>query len=293
MDFGHSAVEQTFADEVRAFLRARPPDTFPPDGTDAGYGSGAHSRAFTAALGERGWLSLTWPREHGGQERPLGFQLVLLEELAVAGANGGLGAGERAGMATEVNQILEEVVGGGNTNEHGRDLLGGRETRTAPLTVTRNVNGDITAVTWNPRGVDGAIDATVSDGVTAQTNVGGTAVLGADTDPTFLPALLIQLRDALNTNNQAGVSAVIDQFQTVTARLSSAQSVVGSQLQTIDRATSANDTARTAAKAALSAIADADVAKVAVDLSQQEAVYQAALYASSQAIQPSLLEFLK
>ena len=215
------------------------------------------------------------------------------QELAVAGANGGLGAGERAGMATEVNQILEEVVGGGNTNEHGRYLLGGRETRTAPLTVTRNVNGDITAVTWNPRGVDGAIDATVSDGVTAQTNVGGTAVLGADTDPTFLPALLIQLRDALNTNNQAGVSAVIDQFQTVTARLSSAQSVVGSQLQTIDRATSANDTARTAAKAALSAIADADVAKVAVDLSQQEAVYQAALYAASQAIQPSLLEFLK
>ena len=58
-------------------------------------------------------------------------------------------------------------------------------------------------------------------------------------------------------------------------------------------ATSANDTARTAAKAALSAIADADVAKVAVDLSQQEAVYQAALYAASQAIQPSLLEFLK
>ena len=43
MDFGHSAAEQIFADEVRAFLRAHPPDTFPPDGTDAGYGSGAHS----------------------------------------------------------------------------------------------------------------------------------------------------------------------------------------------------------------------------------------------------------
>src|SRR5258706_2897462 len=86
MDFGLSGPEQAFADEVRAFLRAHPPDTFPPDGTDAGYGSGAHSRPFTAALGERGWLSLTWPREHGGQERPMGFQLVLLEELAIAGA---------------------------------------------------------------------------------------------------------------------------------------------------------------------------------------------------------------
>jgi len=223
----------------------------------------------------------------------LGSLSARAQELAVAGANGGLGAGERAGMATEVNQILEEVVGTGNTSEHGRYLLGGQDTRTAPLNVTRNVNGDITAVTWNPRGVDGTIDATVSDGVTVQTNVGGTAVMGADTDPTFLPTLLIQLRDALTTNNQAGVSAVIDQFQTVTARLSGAQSLVGSQLQTLDRTAVANDTARTAAKAALSAIVDADVAKVAVDLSQQEAIYQAALHAASQAIQPSLLEFLK
>jgi alkylation response protein AidB-like acyl-CoA dehydrogenase len=86
MDFGLSAAEQAFADEVRAFLRAHPPATFPEDGTDAGYGSGAHSRAFTRALGERGWLSMGWPREHGGQARPMMYALILLEELAAAGA---------------------------------------------------------------------------------------------------------------------------------------------------------------------------------------------------------------
>ena len=86
MDFCRSADEQAFADEVRAFLRAHPPETFPADGTDAGYGSGAHSRAFLGALGERGWLSLSWPREHGGQARPMAYRLLLLEELAAAGA---------------------------------------------------------------------------------------------------------------------------------------------------------------------------------------------------------------
>ena len=86
MDFGLSGPEQAFADEVRAFLRAHPADTFPEDGTDAGYGSGAHSRAFTRALGERGWLSMGWPREHGGQGRPMSYLLILLEELAAAGA---------------------------------------------------------------------------------------------------------------------------------------------------------------------------------------------------------------
>src|SRR5260370_32906847 len=127
MDFGHSAVEQTFADEVRASLRAHPRDTFPPAGPDAGYGSGAHSRAFTAALGERGWLSLTWPREHGGQERPMGFQLVLLEELAAAGAPFGPLAGclqvaesiIRHGSATLQPEILPQAARGDATFWHG------------------------------------------------------------------------------------------------------------------------------------------------------------------------------
>ena len=86
MDFGLSGPEQAFADEVGAFLQAHPPEMFPEDGTDAGYGSGAHSRAFTQALGERGWLSMGWPREHGGQARPMTYLLILLDELAAAGA---------------------------------------------------------------------------------------------------------------------------------------------------------------------------------------------------------------
>jgi len=120
VDFGRSPDEAAFAEEVRAFLRAHPADSFPVDGTDAGYGSGAHSRAFMRALGERGWLSLTWPRAHGGQERPMGFVLVLLEELAAAGApfgplSGCLQVSEsiiRHGSATLQREILPGVARG-------------------------------------------------------------------------------------------------------------------------------------------------------------------------------------
>jgi alkylation response protein AidB-like acyl-CoA dehydrogenase len=120
MDFGRSPDEAAFAEEVRAFLREHPPETFPVDGTDAGYGSGAHSRAFTRALGERGWLSLTWPRAHGGQERPMGVLLVLLEELAAAGApfgplSGCLQVSEsiiRHGSAALQREILPQVARG-------------------------------------------------------------------------------------------------------------------------------------------------------------------------------------
>jgi alkylation response protein AidB-like acyl-CoA dehydrogenase len=86
MEFARRADEEAFAREVRAFLAAGPLDRFEIDGVDAGYGSGAHSRAFMRALGERGWLSMCWPERFGGQARPMFFKLVLLEELALAGA---------------------------------------------------------------------------------------------------------------------------------------------------------------------------------------------------------------
>jgi alkylation response protein AidB-like acyl-CoA dehydrogenase len=86
MDFARTDDERAFAEEVRRFLREHPPERFPIDGMDAGYGSGAHSREFLQALAAQGWLSMCWPRAHGGQERPMFFKLVLMEELALAGA---------------------------------------------------------------------------------------------------------------------------------------------------------------------------------------------------------------
>jgi alkylation response protein AidB-like acyl-CoA dehydrogenase len=86
MEFGFTPDEEAFRQEVRTFLRHHPPADFPEDGMDAGYGSGAHSYAFLRKLAEQGWFSLTWPREFGGQERPFMYRLILLEELAAAGA---------------------------------------------------------------------------------------------------------------------------------------------------------------------------------------------------------------
>jgi len=86
MEFGFTHEERAFRDDVRRFLADHPPSQFPVDGMDAGYGSGAHSRAFLKALGERGWISMCWPETHGGRARPMFWKLVVFEELALAGA---------------------------------------------------------------------------------------------------------------------------------------------------------------------------------------------------------------
>ena len=58
MEFAFTAEEQAFREDIRQFLRDHPPETFPHEGMDAGYGSGAHSHAFLRQLGARGWLSM-------------------------------------------------------------------------------------------------------------------------------------------------------------------------------------------------------------------------------------------
>jgi alkylation response protein AidB-like acyl-CoA dehydrogenase len=103
MEFSLTAEEQAFASDVRAFLRDHPLDEFPRDGMDAGYGSGANSKAFIRALAAQGFISMCWPTAFGGAERPMFSKLVLLEELALAGAP----FGPLAGIWQTADAIIE------------------------------------------------------------------------------------------------------------------------------------------------------------------------------------------
>lgn len=69
--------------EVRAFLAVAMQDV-PPDKRNRNW-SGA-SAGFSRALGQRGWIGMTWPRRYGGHERSSLERYVVLEELLAAGA---------------------------------------------------------------------------------------------------------------------------------------------------------------------------------------------------------------
>ena len=114
MEFGFTREDTEFAEDVRAFLRSHPPESFPETGMDAGYGSGPHSREFMQALGSRGWLSMCWPRRYGGEERPMIRKLILLEELAAGGAP--------FGPLPGCDQVADAIIGYGSETLR-RELL--------------------------------------------------------------------------------------------------------------------------------------------------------------------------
>ena len=82
MDFNFTKAEEEFRKEVQEFIRKNPPESFPVEWKDMGYGLGDGSVEFTKLLGKKGWLSMTWAHEYGGQGRGVTYRFILMEELA-------------------------------------------------------------------------------------------------------------------------------------------------------------------------------------------------------------------
>ncbi|MBN8927378.1 MAG: acyl-CoA dehydrogenase [Rhodospirillales bacterium 69-11] len=64
--------------EVRAFIA---------DHADAmSFSRSGFDRDFSRAMGRKGWIGMTWPKQYGGQERSALERYVLIEEMLAAGA---------------------------------------------------------------------------------------------------------------------------------------------------------------------------------------------------------------
>jgi len=95
LDFAFTAEQEKFRQEVRSFLdRELPPDWVGYLGGTTGdhvVNSSDGWQVFkdiAGKLGREGWLSLTWPREYGGQARSYIDYLIFAEEIARRGSPG-------------------------------------------------------------------------------------------------------------------------------------------------------------------------------------------------------------
>ena len=78
-----SPAAETLRLEVRDFLAGTLADRKPVERAKSWTGMDAE---FSRKLGQRGWIGMTWPKQHGGHERSSLERYVVLEELLAAGA---------------------------------------------------------------------------------------------------------------------------------------------------------------------------------------------------------------
>jgi alkylation response protein AidB-like acyl-CoA dehydrogenase len=95
LDFAFSAEQEKFRQEVRTFLdRELPPNWVGYLGGTTGDHVVDNSQGWqvfkdiSTKLGRKGWLSLCWPREYGGQARSYIDYLIFAEEIARRGSPG-------------------------------------------------------------------------------------------------------------------------------------------------------------------------------------------------------------
>jgi len=90
MDFRFPPEAETFRQEVRAFFKENVTPEYLEEQrtrhTDF-EGHGPATEVFVGKMREKGYLTLAWPKEYGGQNRSIFEQAVFHEEMAKAGAN--------------------------------------------------------------------------------------------------------------------------------------------------------------------------------------------------------------
>jgi alkylation response protein AidB-like acyl-CoA dehydrogenase len=87
MDLAYTPEQERLREQLRAYFA----DLMTPeirDGlatADGDYGDGAAYRQVVRQLGSDGWLTLSWPEEHGGRGGSMLDQLIFTDEAAIAG----------------------------------------------------------------------------------------------------------------------------------------------------------------------------------------------------------------
>ena len=84
MDFRFTDEQNAFRDEVRQFLVANLGEDWQGIDPDSYFHdeNWPHIRELTSKLVDKGWLTLAWPEEYGGQNRPHIEQMIYNEEMA-------------------------------------------------------------------------------------------------------------------------------------------------------------------------------------------------------------------
>jgi flagellar hook-associated protein 3 FlgL len=203
-----------------------------------------------------------------------------VRELVLQGANGTLSQTQRDAIAAELDQIADSVKTGANTQYAGRYVFAGTATQTPPFTVNGSdaYNGD-----------GGTISREIGEGVVVPVNVTGDTVVSP-----ILAAIRQAAVDLRAGGNPANLNTSdLQALDQASDTISTTRAVVGARTNRLVSATDRLQQLEQAQTKQLSDTEDADIAQTMIDYSTQSAIYQAALKAGANLIQPSLMDFLR
>lgn len=203
-------------------------------------------------------------------------------ELATQLSSGTYGADERAAGAQEVRGILAAAISSLNVKVGGRYVFGGRADQAPPFTAGGQYVGDA-----------GVRSVEIAPGVVQAASVRADVALKGAGGGADVLATLDALATALAKNDPAATAATLDGLAAGTSQVARARGEAGAALVAFDAAIAASQAGRDEAKAAVSRLADADPIEAASQLQLAERALDAALTATAQGFQLTLVDKLR
>jgi len=123
----------------------------------------------------------------------------------------------------------------------------------------------------------------------------GNVITGADVDPVETKGVfadLAKLRDALNNNDQAGITAAAESLKADADQVTNVRGTNGAHLQEIQSRQNSIASQQVATKAMISQLQDADYASTITKFTQLQTSLQATLMTAAKTMNLSLLNFL-
>ncbi len=219
-----------------------------------------------------------------------GVEAVLhrARELGVQAANGTLSQYDRQRVLAEVQQLEDQAFSLANSKYGAYFIFAGSNSSNAaylragggwPYTYTYQGNGTNVA--------DDQVIREVSPGIRISINARGSDVF----DPVW--TALTNLENGLSTNSSTAIGSSLSDFDTAFDSVLNARAQAGARMNRLDFLKNTLEATQVNVTELLSSVKDVDMAAAMTNFSMSQVVYQASLKAGAQALQPSLLDYLR
>lgn len=206
------------------------------------------------------------------------------EELADSISTGTSSTTDQQSAIEQLTSIKQQLVGYGNTQSGNTYVFGGTDTSTPPFSTSSN--------TYSGNGNQSEIE--IAPNVTQSVSVDGSSLLlgTGSYGSTNILQTIDNLISAVGSNNVTGIQQGASDLESAATQVNNAQVDVSARLTTLSNMSTMNTNNLNTLQSVISNIQTVNTTQVGVELEQQQTGYSAALAATEQVSQLSLLNYM-
>jgi flagellar hook-associated protein 3 FlgL len=194
--------------------------------------------------------------------------------------------GDRVSQVSSADGLIDSTMDLLNTTYDDMYIFGGNQNDRPPYSIDN-------AGLVQYGGDSGIMELDVSEGAKSAVTIDPASHFNGDGGGVNILAMLVDLRDQMLADSQAGVAATLSTFEAAVSQLSSASAVVGTLDQRLEVHERINEVQDIELERLRSTIEDTNFAEAAAEMSLRQTAYQASLAATARVQGLSLLNYMR